>query len=157
MGGDVVIPWLERAVGNDDFVRNGAAPEGECPSRSLPRKGADCGYLSGGGFGAILLDGVTNLFEPDAILLGELKLEDAMVGVDSSGFDPANSLHARDMSVTLSGRNLLLWTKYRGVDPEVTNTGRQTGNNADNFFQENVDSFGLPIPRRIGLSVRLGY
>ncbi|HVT41143.1 MAG TPA: SusC/RagA family TonB-linked outer membrane protein [Gemmatimonadaceae bacterium] len=69
----------------------------------------------------------------------------------------ANQLHARDMSITLSGRNLFLWTKYRGVDPEVTNTGRQTGNSPDNFFQENVDSFGLPIPRRIGLSVRLGY
>ena len=69
----------------------------------------------------------------------------------------ANSVRAREMSFTLTGRNLLLWTKYRGVDPEVTNTGRQTGNSPDNFFQENVDSFGLPIPRRIGFSVRLGY
>jgi hypothetical protein len=57
----------------------------------------------------------------------------------------------------MNARNLFLWTKYRGVDPEVTNTGRQTGNSADNFFQENVDAFGLPVPRRIGFAVRLGY
>ena len=69
----------------------------------------------------------------------------------------ANMLRAREASITLSGRNLFLWTKYKGVDPEVTNTGRQTGNDPNNFFQENVDAFGLPIARRIGLSVRLGY
>jgi hypothetical protein len=51
----------------------------------------------------------------------------------------------------------MLWTKYRGVDPEVGNGGRATGNNPDNFFQENVDAFGLPVPRRIGISVRVGF
>ena len=69
----------------------------------------------------------------------------------------ASQLRARDLSITLSGRNLFLWTKYRGVDPEVTQSGRDTSNNPDAFFQENVDSFGLPIPRRIGLSIRVGY
>jgi len=64
---------------------------------------------------------------------------------------------ASSAAVTINARNLFLWTKYRGVDPEVTNSGRATGNSADNFFQENVDAFGLPVARRIGFSVRLGY
>jgi TonB-dependent starch-binding outer membrane protein SusC len=63
----------------------------------------------------------------------------------------------RDMAVTLTGRNLLLWTKYQGVDPEVgyVGAGGQTG--VDENFVEAVDGFGLPIPRRFGLSVRLGF
>ena len=69
----------------------------------------------------------------------------------------ASRLRARDLAISLTGRNLMLWTKYRGVDPEVGNGGRATGNNPDNFFQENVDAFGLPVPRRIGISVRVGY
>ena len=69
----------------------------------------------------------------------------------------ANMLRARDASISLTGRNLLLWTKYQGVDPEVTNGGRATGNNPDNFFAENVDAFGLPLARRIGVAVRLSY
>jgi hypothetical protein len=69
----------------------------------------------------------------------------------------AAKLRARDMSISLTGRNLLLWTKYQGVDPEVTSTGRQSGGSIDNNFQDSIDSFGLPVPRRIGISVRLGY
>ena len=69
----------------------------------------------------------------------------------------ASRLRARDVAISLTARNLMLWTKYRGVDPEVGNGGRATGNNPDNFFQENVDAFGLPVPRRIGIPVRIGF
>jgi hypothetical protein len=31
----------------------------------------------------------------------------------------AHAVHARTASVTLAGRNLALWTRYRGTDPEV--------------------------------------
>ena len=50
----------------------------------------------------------------------------------------------------------MLWTKYQGVDPEVTNFGR-AGAGIDNNFQDSVDAFGLPVARRFGISVRLGY
>jgi TonB-linked SusC/RagA family outer membrane protein len=69
----------------------------------------------------------------------------------------AERLRARDMSISLTGRNLWLSTKYQGVDPEVTNFGRTSSGGIDNTFQESVDAFGLPVPRRIGLSIRLGY
>ena len=68
----------------------------------------------------------------------------------------ADKLRAREMAISLTARNLFLWTKYQGVDPEVTNFGR-AGGGIDNNFQDSVDAFGLPVPRRIGLSVRLGF
>jgi TonB-linked SusC/RagA family outer membrane protein len=69
----------------------------------------------------------------------------------------AAKLGARDMAITLSGRNLALWTKYQGVDPEVAYVGNGGQGGVDANFVESIDAFGFPIPRRIGLSVRLGY
>jgi TonB-dependent starch-binding outer membrane protein SusC len=69
----------------------------------------------------------------------------------------AEHLRARDLALSLTGRNLWLSTKYQGVDPEVTAGGRSSGGGIDNNFLESVDSFGLPVPRRIGISVRLSY
>ena len=69
----------------------------------------------------------------------------------------AGKVGARSMAFTLSGRNLALWTKYQGVDPEVSYTGQggQTGVNEN--FVESIDAFGFPVARRIGFSVRLGF
>ena len=61
------------------------------------------------------------------------------------------------MSFTLSGRNLKLWTKYQGVDPEVSYTGQGGATGVDENFVESIDAFGFPVARRIGFSVRLGY
>ncbi len=69
----------------------------------------------------------------------------------------ADRLRARELAISLTGRNLALWTKYQGVDPEVSNGGRSTGGSIDNNFQESVDAFGLPVARRVGFSVRIGY
>lgn len=65
---------------------------------------------------------------------------------------------AQNMAVTLAGRNLLLFTKYKGVDPEVNAVGR--GDNSgglNNNFLDAVDAFSWPLPRRFSLAVRLGY
>jgi len=69
----------------------------------------------------------------------------------------ASRIGGRDLSVTLTGRNLLLWTKYQGVDPEVTYTGLGGQVGTDENFVESIDAFGFPLPRRYGLSVRIGY
>ena len=63
----------------------------------------------------------------------------------------------RDMSVSLTGRNLLLWTKYQGVDPEVSYTGGGGQTGVDENFVESIDAFGFPLARRFGISVRLGF
>jgi hypothetical protein len=69
----------------------------------------------------------------------------------------AAKLGARSMAITLNGRNLRLWTKYPGVDPEVAYVGQGGSSGVDENFVESIDGFGLPLPRRIGFSVRLGY
>ncbi|MCC6931365.1 MAG: SusC/RagA family TonB-linked outer membrane protein [Gemmatimonadaceae bacterium] len=69
----------------------------------------------------------------------------------------AAKIRARELAVSLTGRNLMLWTKYQGVDPEVTSTGRTRNGSIDDNFQDSIDAFGLPVPRRFGISVRLGY
>jgi len=69
----------------------------------------------------------------------------------------AAKIRARELSITLSGRNLALWTKYVGTDPEVNAIGRTLGGGRDSNYLDAVDAFNLPLPRRVGLSVRLGY
>jgi TonB-linked SusC/RagA family outer membrane protein len=64
---------------------------------------------------------------------------------------------ARDLAFTFSGRNIFLWTKYQGVDPEVSYVGQGGQSGVDANFVESIDAFGFPIPRRFGLSVRLGF
>ncbi|MBU6365129.1 MAG: hypothetical protein KJT01_02855, partial [Gemmatimonadetes bacterium] len=73
------------------------------------------------------------------------------------GQDFAKKLGFRDASITLAGRNLLLWTKYSGQDPESNENGRgSVGTLADNF-QNATDGFGLPIPRRVSIAMNLNF
>jgi TonB-linked SusC/RagA family outer membrane protein len=63
----------------------------------------------------------------------------------------------RDLSISFTGRNLFLWTKYQGVDPEVSYTGAGGQSGVDENFVESIDAFGFPLPRRFGISVRFGF
>ena len=69
----------------------------------------------------------------------------------------AQRLRARSLSVTLSGRNLALWTKYSGSDPEIAYSGRDPGGGVTGNFNDSNDSFGMPVPRRVGLRLNIGY
>ena len=68
----------------------------------------------------------------------------------------ASRLGARTLSVTASGRNLLLWTKYQGVDPEVNAIDR-SASTLDQNFLTSTEAFGVPIPRRYAFSVNFGF
>jgi outer membrane receptor protein involved in Fe transport len=70
----------------------------------------------------------------------------------------AAKLGAREAAFSLTGRNLAIWTGYKGVDPETNAIGRFGDGAAlsDNFLDA-VDAFGWPLARRIAFSVRLGY
>ena len=73
------------------------------------------------------------------------------------GTSAAGRLGFRNASITLAGRNIFLWTKYPGLDPESNDNGRgSSGTLADNF-QNASDAFGLPIPRRVSLALNLGF
>ena len=80
--------------------------------------------------------------------------------VDRIAFTPeaiAARLGAKSFSVTASGRNLLLWTKYPGLDPEANAIGRGIGSALDQNFLDSVDAFGIPIPRRFSLAFNYGF
>ena len=68
----------------------------------------------------------------------------------------ASKLGARTLSVTAAGRNLLLWTKYPGTDPE-TNAIDRSASTLDQNFLASTDAFGVPIPRRFSFSVNFGF
>lgn len=73
------------------------------------------------------------------------------------GADKAKKIGFRDASLTLSGRNIFLWTRYPGQDPESNENGRgSVGTLADNF-QNATDGFGLPIPRRFSIALNLNF
>lgn len=71
----------------------------------------------------------------------------------SASYSVPNSLlekvGLRSSKITLSGRNLAVWTKYGGADPEINFHGDDT------FFK--VDSWTLPNVRQINLAVNLGF
>lgn len=64
---------------------------------------------------------------------------------------------AHDMSITAGARNLMLWTKYKGVDPEVNQQGITNSGGVDANFIEGIDAYQLPQQRRYSLQIRLGY
>ncbi|WP_411280486.1 TonB-dependent receptor domain-containing protein, partial [Gemmatimonas sp.] len=73
------------------------------------------------------------------------------------GADAAKRIGFRNANITLAGRNVFMWTKYPGQDPESNENGRgSTGTLADNF-QNATDGFGLPIPRRVSIALNLGF
>jgi outer membrane receptor protein involved in Fe transport len=69
----------------------------------------------------------------------------------------AAKVGANDLAITLSGRNLFLWTPYEGTDPEINAIGRTEGGGRDSNFLDAVDAFGYPLARRFALQVRLGF
>ena len=76
----------------------------------------------------------------------------------SYDFSPtfASKVGAKTLSVTASGRNLLLWTKYPGVDPEVNAIDR-SASTLDQNFLTSTEAFGVAIPRRFAFSVNFGF
>ncbi len=63
----------------------------------------------------------------------------------------------RRLSLTASGRNLALWSKYPGVDPEVNAIGRAgSGDQLSNNYLLGTDAWNMPLPRRILFTLNLG-
>jgi TonB-linked SusC/RagA family outer membrane protein len=71
--------------------------------------------------------------------------------------DLAAKFRARSLAVTLAGRNLWVWTKYTGVDPEVNAISPFGSSTIENNFLQATDAFGLPIPRRVALTINYGF
>ncbi len=62
------------------------------------------------------------------------------------------ALRVRTSSLTILGRNLALWTRYSGADPEVTSIGNTGGAPPDGV----LDIGAMPLARSWGLRVNVG-
>ncbi len=62
----------------------------------------------------------------------------------------------RSATIGISGRNIALFTKYSGVDPEIQYVGRGSGNVNDQNFGQGIAAFGWPIPRQILFNIKVG-
>lgn len=97
-------------------------------------------------------DGLNSVHEADFIRLREISL------TYRPPADWATRLGARTLSFTLSGRNLALWTKFPGRDPEINVWGRglAQGGLSENWG-EGTQGWGVPLQRRFTFQVRAGF
>lgn len=56
-----------------------------------------------------------------------------------------SSIGFKDLSLTLVGRNLLLFTEYNGIDPETNLTGASNGIGLDYFNNPNTKSYAITL------------
>ncbi len=61
---------------------------------------------------------------------------------------------ARSLTLSFAARNLMIWTNYSGVDPELNSISRSGGGIDD--FQQSIEAFGVPIPRSMNFSIKVG-
>jgi TonB-linked SusC/RagA family outer membrane protein len=66
------------------------------------------------------------------------------------------------LELTAAGRNLALWTKYSGVDPELNVVGGRDstpGSSGQEFnnFVSGVEGWGFAMPRRVTFSASIGF
>jgi hypothetical protein len=73
-----------------------------------------------------------------------VKLREVSVGYNFGKFQ-----WFKDLSLSLSGRNLISWDNYKGYDPEVNAAGQST-------LLRGIDFGAVPIPRtfRLGLAAK---
>ena len=76
------------------------------------------------------------------------KLREVSLTYDAPG-SLTRFIGGRGASLTLSGRNLAIWSDYPGADPEVSSYGGR------NFVR--VDAYAAPAPRRFSASINLQY
>lgn len=62
----------------------------------------------------------------------------------------------KNASITASGNNLGLWTRYGGVDPLATGEGSVGANSLTENFGGGMDTYGTPLLRSYSLVLRIG-
>ncbi|MEX2526929.1 MAG: SusC/RagA family TonB-linked outer membrane protein [Gemmatimonadota bacterium] len=96
-------------------------------------------------------DGLNEIHEADWLRLREVSL------TYRASPELAGRVGASSLSLTVAGRNLALWTKFPGTDPELSVASRGGGGGLDDNFQDGTVGWGVPIPRRLAFTVRAGF
>jgi TonB-dependent starch-binding outer membrane protein SusC len=96
-------------------------------------------------------DGLNEIHEADWLRLREVSL------TYRAPIEWAERVGASSLALTAAGRNLGMWTKFPGTDPELdTAAGDGSGGLTSNFLVGTV-GWGVPIPRRFTFSVRASF
>ncbi|WMN07494.1 SusC/RagA family TonB-linked outer membrane protein [Marivirga arenosa] len=113
------------------------------------------GYVQDFGDGDVLVDGSAYWSGPFSGFTGpaEQFMEDATftrlreltIGYDLSTFDFIDKVGLTGASVDLTGRNLLLWTDYTGVDPNTNLGGATNGLGLDYFNNPSTRSYVVTL------------
>lgn len=78
----------------------------------------------------------------------------------SLDFAPVRRIFREGVDITVSGRNLVVWTKYNGYDPEINLFGTNAaglGSVQTTAADRGFDFGGYPIPRVWSVSARFSY
>jgi hypothetical protein len=68
------------------------------------------------------------------------RLREVTLSYTFSGANFKNATKLNNITVGVTGRNLLLWTPYSGIDPETNLTGANIGRGIDYFQNPNTKS-----------------
>ncbi len=104
------------------------------------------------------LDGLNEVHRADFIRFRELDLTYNVPAALVTRY-----AHASTASITFSGRNIGLWTRFPSSDPEMAEQGLRsdnftsTTNPLDNNFRSGITAWGFPIPHEYTMSVRVGF
>jgi TonB-linked SusC/RagA family outer membrane protein len=102
-----------------------------------------------------------NVGTPDSWFVEDgsfIRLKDLSISYDLKKLVKTNSI--KRLSATISGRNLLTFTKYSGLDPENTGSFDTQGNSLSDTRAgafTGVDYFGIPNLRSYQFSVNIGF
>ena len=123
-----------------DAGGNEVAGAGEVNTKKVPL--SEDWYLgNGGGFGNL-----NEAFIEDASFV---KLREASIAYDLSSAINKNKQHAlKGLSIGLFLRNVILWTPYKGIDPETSLTGATSAQGIDYFNMPGTSSFGANLKIR---------
>lgn len=97
------------------------------------------------------LDGLNEIFAADFVRWRELSVTYTVPA------SVAEKIGARSLSLTAAGRNIALWTKYPGADPDINVIGVARDGGVDNNFLDGTNGWGVPIPRRLSLAARVVF
>jgi hypothetical protein len=94
--------------------------------------------------------GMNNIEEADYVRFRELSLSYSVPGdlLEGMGIDRA--------TITAAARNLKLWTKYTGIDPDNNVTSGTSDDPTQNFVY-GIDGWRPGVPRRFTFGVRFGF
>jgi hypothetical protein len=89
---------------------------------------------------------ISNLVIPNVVPASFMRVREVMLEWSPAR---ADGIGARRLAVRLVGQNVLTWTRYKGVDPEVGETSADPTLAPSELFQS-------PLPRRVRVEMRMG-